>query len=83
MRRAAGLLHVEHMQLQTDAGPQGWMPLSIIKEQQRLSALPTVIFLHATGGLLLRAGSAIHARHGPPWGSTQRHVVSQAPARRR
>ena len=53
MRRVEGLLHLEHMQLQTDAGPQGWMPLSIFKRHQRLGELPAIIFLHATGGLLL------------------------------
>ena len=54
MRRTEGVLQLEHMQLHTDAGQQGWMPLSVYKDQQRGGKLPAIVFLHATGGPAVR-----------------------------
>ena len=67
MRHTEGVLQLEHMQLRTDAGQQGWMPLSVCKDQQRGGRLPAIIFLHATGGpavFLQNHFQTAHASHG-------------------
>lgn len=62
LRRTEGVLQLEHMQLHTDAGQQGWMPLSVYKDQQRLGKLPALIFLHATGGPAVQCLNCMNPR---------------------
>ena len=47
-------LRVEELEYRADAGPEGWVPLRIVRPPEPSAGgapaqLPTVIFLHATG----------------------------------
>ena len=45
--------YFDSMQLRSDAGAQGWVPLSIVTASADFGGVkPAIIFLHATGALL-------------------------------